>query len=118
MARAMVLQSGVVAAVGAAGAGRGVKGMTHLCWDRIDPCAVQCHECAHREAACADPIVESVVTEMRARSVVGMRKYGVTLETLTHRQALRHAFEECLDAANYLQAAIMRLDGETKSTEF
>ena len=96
--------------------------MTALCRNRRhDPCTTQCHACAQRErfgadapGPCADPIVESVVAELRARSVVGVRKYGVTLEGLSHRAALRHAFEEALDHANYLMVAMARLDGESK----
>ena len=60
----------------------------------------------------SDPVVQAVIADLQARSLVGQRKYGVTLATLTHRQALQHAYEEMLDAANYLKAAMMEMDRE------
>ena len=44
------------------------------------------------------------------RSEFGLKKYGCTTEALTLRQSLRHALEETLDLANYLQQAISELD--------
>lgn len=57
---------------------------------------------------CADPVVEKNVALLRQRSRVGQAKYGVTLSGsgLTQEQFLRHALEEVLDLANYLQAAL------------
>ena len=48
------------------------------------------------------------------RSIVGLAKYGVTTDNnpLTLRAWLQHALEEALDMANYLQAAISKLDNE------
>ena len=48
------------------------------------------------------------------RSIVGLAKYGVTTDNnpLTLRAWLQHALEEALDMANYLQAAITKLDKE------
>lgn len=59
-------------------------------------------------AAPADPIVELNVALLRARSAVGIEKYGTTLadSNLPMRDRLTHALEEALDQANYLQWAI------------
>jgi hypothetical protein len=48
------------------------------------------------------------------RSIVGLAKYGVTTDNnpLELREWLQHALEEALDMANYLQAAISKLDQE------
>lgn len=56
-----------------------------------------------------DPIIAAVCADLQARSQVGIRKYGVTLARpdMTHAQWLQHAYEECLDQANYLKAAIL-----------
>ena len=45
---------------------------------------------------------------------VGLAKYGVTTDNnpLPLRAWLQHALEEALDMANYLQAAISKLDEE------
>ena len=53
------------------------------------------------------------------RSVVGLAKYGVTTDNnpLTLRDWLQHALEEALDMANYLQAAISKLDEEGAENE-
>ena len=61
-----------------------------------------------------DPIVEKNVSLLRSRSAVGIAKYGVTLERddLELIDWLRHALEEVLDQANYLQAAITKLEGK------
>lgn len=61
-----------------------------------------------------DPIVEKNVALLRARSAVGVAKYGVTLERddLALVDWLRHALEEALDQANYLQAAITRIEAK------
>ena len=48
------------------------------------------------------------------RSIVGLKKYGVTTDnnSLSLRDWLQHTLEELLDAANYIQAAISKLDKE------
>ena len=50
------------------------------------------------------------------RSILGFKKYGFTTETnpIELRDWLQHALEESLDMANYLQAAITKLDSEKK----
>lgn len=53
------------------------------------------------------------------RSIVGLAKYGVTTDNspLSLRDWLQHALEETLDLANYLQAAISKLDEEGAENE-
>ena len=66
---------------------------------------------------CRDPVVAQVRADLLRRSELGIAKYGCTLEGLSLRQALQHAYEETLDRANYLCAAIRRLDaGERLAT--
>lgn len=55
-----------------------------------------------------DPIVESVRAKLLQRSQAGIAKYGVTLDRpdLSRLDWLRHAQEEALDFANYLEVLI------------
>lgn len=77
-----------------------------------------CTECGqhHCDTTSPDTNVEANRQLLLDRSRVGLRKYGVTTDKnpLSHRQWLRHALEECLDMANYLQAAITQLDQENE----
>lgn len=59
-----------------------------------------------------DAVVEAVRSDLLQRSQFGIAKYGTTLERtdLTLRDWLQHAYEECLDQANYLKRSIMELD--------
>jgi hypothetical protein len=61
-----------------------------------------------------DPVVEQVRAKLLERSQVGIAKYGTTLERddLLLLDWLTHLQEELMDAANYLQAAINRLEGK------
>ena len=61
-----------------------------------------------------DKVVMSVMTDLNRRSEIGIKKYNKTLERtdLELRDWLQHAYEECLDQANYLKRAIMELDGK------
>lgn len=63
-----------------------------------------------------DKNVEEIRSLLLLRSEVGLKKYGVTTSenNLTKRQWLRHALEEALDLAVYLQAAINKIDEESK----
>ena len=49
------------------------------------------------------------------RSLLGVAKYGTTTDKnpLELRAWLQHALEEALDMANYLQAAIAKIDNES-----
>lgn len=59
-----------------------------------------------------DPVIEQLVAELRRRSAVGLQKYGEPLsrDDLKLIDWLRHALEETLDKAGYLQAAINSLE--------
>lgn len=52
-----------------------------------------------------DKIVESVIEQMRSRSEVGMKKYGVNLERtdLNTIEWISHAQQEAMDLALYLE---------------
>lgn len=52
-----------------------------------------------------DPIVESVVNQLRDRSEVGVRKYGTTLEdnNLSTAEWIEHAKQEAMDFVLYLE---------------
>lgn len=65
---------------------------------------------------CDDVIVELNVKLLRDRSRVGVHKYGITLADsgLSQVEFLRHALEEALDLANYLQSAIQRIESGTE----
>jgi len=61
-----------------------------------------------------DKVVLAVMSDLNRRSEVGIKKYNTTLERtdLELRDWMQHAYEECLDQANYLKRAIMELDGK------
>ena len=61
-----------------------------------------------------DPITEAVRADLLKRSQAGIAKYGVTLARtdLDLRAWLQHAYEECLDQAQYLKRAIAEIDQE------
>lgn len=61
-----------------------------------------------------DPVIEAVCADLKARSDVGLRKYGVGLDRgdLSLRDWLQLAYEEALDMANYLKRSIMELDAK------
>ena len=63
------------------------------------------------DAPSQDPVIEQLVAELRRRSAVGLQKYGKPLsrDDLKLIDWLRHALEETLDNAGYLQAAINSL---------
>lgn len=59
-----------------------------------------------------DKVVEAVREDLLRRSNIGIRKYGVTLDRsdLSLKDWLEHAYQECLDQANYLKKAILELE--------
>lgn len=61
-----------------------------------------------------DAIVEKNREMLLQRSKFGLQKYGTTIaeNPLELRAWLQHALEEALDMANYLQAAISKIDKE------
>ena len=62
----------------------------------------------------ADPIVERVRAKLRERSMAGIEKYGtqLTRTDLSRLDWLRHAQEEAMDLANYLEVLIQREEAE------
>lgn len=58
-----------------------------------------------------DPIVESVVSELRRRSVRGIEKYGTTLKDNNKDDFLQHLKEELMDGICYIQ----KLQDENKT---
>lgn len=69
------------------------------------------------EQIAQDSVVEANREMLLQRSIVGINKYGVTLDKsgLNERQLVVHALEEALDLANYLQAQLMRIDANASS---
>lgn len=61
-----------------------------------------------------DSVIEAVRADLLQRSQFGLQKYGVSLDRadLKLRDWLQHAYEECLDQANYLKRAILTLEGK------
>jgi len=59
-------------------------------------------------------IEEEVVRKIRQRADLGWHKYGKTMERkdLTHIEWLRHAQEEAMDLAVYLERLIRDLEKE------
>ena len=59
-----------------------------------------------------DKVVEAVREDLLQRSQVGIKKYHTTLDRkdISLRDWLQHAYEECLDQANYLKRAILKID--------
>ncbi|PUE22475.1 hypothetical protein B9Z43_01295 [Limnohabitans sp. MMS-10A-192] len=62
--------------------------------------------------ALATGIEAKVCADIAARQLLGIGKYGVTVQEnpLPLRQWLQHAYEECLDQAVYLRRAMQEID--------
>lgn len=69
-------------------------------------------ENAFQERKFKDNVVEAVRIDLLQRSQRGINKYGVTLDRndLSLKDWLQHAYEECLDQANYLKRSIIKLE--------
>jgi len=65
-----------------------------------------------------DLVVEEVCRKMRQRSRYGINKYENTLarEDYSVLDWLKHAQEEAMDLANYLQAVIDRFERKKRET--
>ncbi|MDI1263887.1 MAG: hypothetical protein PS018_11580 [bacterium] len=65
-----------------------------------------------QETPTRDSVVDAVRADLLQRSQFGIAKYGTALDRtdLTLRDWLQHAYEECLDQANYLKRSIIELD--------
>lgn len=55
-------------------------------------------------------IQDLVINDMEARKAVGLQRYGTLLQPFNGRDALRDAYEEALDLAQYLRQAIEERD--------
>ena len=57
-----------------------------------------------------DTIVETVMWKLKTRSEIGITKYNTTLQDSkeTRLAFLRHAQEEAMDLANYLEVLIQK----------
>jgi hypothetical protein len=64
-----------------------------------------------------DSIVEAVRQDLLDRSQKGIIKYNTTLDRqdLNLKEWLQHAYEECLDQANYLKRSIIELENKKTS---
>ena len=60
----------------------------------------------------AHGIEAKVCADIAARQLLGMNKYGVSVQDnpLPLRQWLEHAYQECLDQAIYLRRAMQDMD--------
>ena len=58
-----------------------------------------------------------VCADIMRRQQLGINKYGTTLadNPLPLRDWLQHAYEECIDQANYLKRAIQEIDDDTRN---
>lgn len=63
-----------------------------------------------------DKVVEAVREDLLKRSQVGIKKYNVTLDRkdLSLKDWLTHAYEECLDQANYLKRSILEIEDQER----
>ena len=61
-----------------------------------------------------DTVIEAIRNDLLQRSEKGITKYGVTLDRndLLLKHWLQHAYEECLDQANYLKRCIIEIEKE------
>jgi hypothetical protein len=66
-----------------------------------------------------DTVVERVREDLFNRSQKGIQKYGATLDRkdLNLKDWLQHAYEECLDQANYLKKCIVVIEAEEWAKE-
>lgn len=58
-----------------------------------------------------------VITDMEGRKTVGLQRYGTLLQPFNGRDALRDAYEEALDMAQYLRQAIEERDAGVSTSE-
>lgn len=66
-----------------------------------------------------DPVTEQIRADLLSRQRIGWKKYGVGLNRpdFSHREWMKHFYEECLDAAQYAMRVMMTLDGTLISTD-
>lgn len=54
-----------------------------------------------------DLVTERVIEDLKARTELGLKKYGRPLTTFDGRKSLQDLYEELLDACQYIKKAIM-----------
>jgi hypothetical protein len=59
-----------------------------------------------------DPIVDAVINDLNARSALGIKKYGTTLDAnpMNLKEWIQSAYEETLDLALYLKRAMKEVN--------
>lgn len=64
-----------------------------------------------------NPIIYAVIEKLHKQQEKGLQKYGVEVETSSYdlKGWLRHAQEEAIDFATYLETAIQKLEEQVKS---
>lgn len=62
----------------------------------------------------SDPIVESVRQKLLDRSSVGLKKYTISLDSNNKDNYLKHAQEEAMDLANYLEKLMQQKEDITQ----
>lgn len=53
---------------------------------------------------------QAVIADMQARERLGMERYGTPVQAFNGRDALKDAYEECLDQAVYLKQSLTERD--------
>lgn len=64
-----------------------------------------------------DSVVDAVREDLLSRSKLGISKYNTTLDRtdIGLKGWLQHAYEECLDQANYLKRSIIEIERDERS---
>jgi len=62
----------------------------------------------------SDPIVESVRQKLLDRSNIGLKKYTISLDSNNKDNYLKHAQEEAMDLANYLEKLMQQKEDITQ----
>lgn len=77
-----------------------------------DPAMLKATPPMESALAPATGIEAKVCADIAARQLLGISKYGVTVQEnpLPLRKWLQHAYEECLDQAVYLRRAMQEID--------
>jgi hypothetical protein len=86
-----------------------------ICKEEVDSCvwALQFEEFQLiKDNHKTDPIVKSVIKQLKQRSKVGIKKYGTTLKDNNTDDFLQHLKEELMDGILYIQK--LQEDGSDK----
>lgn len=66
-------------------------------WDSLD-----------REITKQGETLKEVISDLRKREILGLQKYGKTLNRNTDEDMLQHLYEELLDASMYIKTLILQ----------